>query len=346
MHLDEPTWWYGPAGSTQTRLLAPIARIWARVAERRWHRTTPYRSTLPVICVGNFTTGGTGKTPVSAAIADLLCQLGRTPVILTRGYGGRLPGPHWVDPRLDTARDVGDEPLLHAARGPVVIARDRAAGAALIEARGSTSDVIVMDDGLQNPSLAKTLTIAVVDGTRGLGNGRVMPAGPLRAGLDFQLSLVDAIVIVGGDSGSSVDRKLHDQIGSHFSKDVLTARVRPVGPEDWLTDGPVFAWAGIGSPARFFDMLRANGAHVVGEVAFPDHHMPSAIQARRLMQDASAHRATLVTTEKDAVRVRASQGDVGTLAAASQPVRIALAFDDDHGARLSTLVKKALACAP
>jgi tetraacyldisaccharide 4'-kinase len=341
--LDEPTWWYGPAGSTQARLLAPVARIWARVAEHRWHRTTPYRSTLPVICVGNFTAGGTGKTPVAATIADLLRQLGRTPVILSRGYGGRLRGPHWVDPERDTARDVGDEPLLHAARGPVVIARDRAAGALFIEARRIVSDVIVMDDGLQNPSLVKDFAIAVIDGKRGLGNARVIPAGPLRADLEFQLGLVDAIVIVGG---GSVDPKLREQFGGHFSKAVLTARVAPVALLDWLTDGPVVAWAGIGAPARFFDMLRANGAHVVGEVAFPDHHMPSAVQARRLLQDARAHRATLVTTEKDAARVRASQGDVGSLAAASRPVRIELNFSADDRARLATLVEKALARAP
>ena len=342
MPFDEPAWWYGPKEAAWVRLLAPMSRVWEKAAERRWHRATPYQSTRPVICIGNFTAGGTGKTPLAAAICDVLRHLGRTPIILTRGYGGKIRGPHWVDPRRDTARDVGDEPLLHAARGPVVIARNRAAGAALIEARSAASDVIVMDDGLQNPSLAKDLTIAVVDARRGLGNGRVMPAGPLRAGLEFQLSLVDAIVIIGAAGAPRSIATVGAALRGRFDGPVLDAGVVPVGPLDWLTQSPLVAWAGIANPRRFFDLLAANGATVAREISFPDHHMPTAAQAANVLREARLHRAMIVTTQKDSVRVRGAPGDVGALAAASRTIDIGLAFADRDGDRLTALLARAL----
>lgn len=342
MSFDEPAWWYGPKEAARVRLLAPLSRIWQKVAERRWRRATPYQSARPVICIGNFTAGGTGKTPLAASICDVLRQLGRTPIVLTRGYGGKISGPHWVDPRRDTARDVGDEPLWHAERGPVVIARNRAEGAAFIEARGAASDVIVMDDGLQNPTLAKDLTIAVVDARRGLGNGHVMPAGPLRAGLEFQLDLVDAIVVVGAAGAPRSLDTVGEALRGRFDGPVLDASVVPVGPLDWLTQSPLVAWAGIANPRRFFDLLAANGATVAREISFPDHHMPSAAQAANLLHEARLHQAMLVTTRKDSVRVRGAPGDVGALGAASRTIDIGLAFADRDGERLTALLARAL----
>ena len=199
MPFDEPGWWYG-ADDRRARWLAPAARLWSRVAIARHARQHPYRSRLPVICIGNFTAGGTGKTPLALHIAALLKNAGENPVLLTRGYGGRLAGPLWVEPGRQDASDVGDEPLLLARTAPVMLARDRRRGALAIEAEENVggagpASVIVMDDGLQNPALAKDLAIALVDGMRGVGNGLVMPAGPLRAPLEFQLGLVDAIVV-------------------------------------------------------------------------------------------------------------------------------------------------------
>src|SRR6476661_643641 len=195
VRLDEPSWWYAPAPGRLAMLLQPLGAIYGRVAEARYFRTTPYRSRLPVICIGNFTSGGTGKTPLAIHLCERLKAAGHEPAVLTRGYGGRLSGPYWVNAASDVARDVGDEALLLARAAPTLVARDRRAGAHAIEMGPHPVTVIVMDDGLQNPGLAKDLTIAVVDGGRGLGNGLTMPAGPLRAPLPFQLELTDAIVV-------------------------------------------------------------------------------------------------------------------------------------------------------
>ena len=196
MSAEEPSWWYNREAALAQRLLDPVARIWAWSAVRRLRTGKPHRVGLPVVCVGNFTAGGTGKTPLALYLARALADRGERPAFLTRGYGGRLRGPHVVDTALDTAADVGDEPLLLARQALTVVARDRAKGAALIAGLSGLAPptAIVMDDGLQNPGLAKDLSIAVVDARRGLGNGRVIPAGPLRAPLAAQLRIVDAIV--------------------------------------------------------------------------------------------------------------------------------------------------------
>ena len=183
MRLDEPPWWYRDPPSGIATVLRPLAALYGWAAAARYWRATPYRSRLPVICVGNFTAGGTGKTPLVIHLCERLKAAGHEPVALTRGYGGRLSGPYWVNAKSDVARDVGDEALLLARAAPTLVARDRRAGAHAIETGPHPVTVIVMDDGLQNPGLAKDLTIAVVDGGRGFGNGLTMPAGPLRAPL-------------------------------------------------------------------------------------------------------------------------------------------------------------------
>jgi tetraacyldisaccharide 4'-kinase len=195
VRLDEPSWWYSGAGDIRQRLLAPLGQLYGWIAERRYYRNQPYRSRLPIICVGNFTAGGTGKTPLSMAIARLLIARGERPVFLTRGYGGTTSGPSWVDDTPGAAKRFGDEPLLLAAVAPTMVARDRRAGIIAIEGDRRPLSVVIMDDGLQNGSVTKDLSIALVDGKRGIGNGEVIPAGPLRAPLDFQIGLVDAIVV-------------------------------------------------------------------------------------------------------------------------------------------------------
>ncbi len=270
MHLSSPSWWYVDRLSPTARLLRPIAGIWARATERRYRHTRPHRSSLPVICVGNFTAGGAGKTPVAIAISNHLKELGHRPAFLSRGFGGSNPGPHFVDPQHDTASEVGDEPLLLATHAPTVIARDRVKGVAAIEA--TDADVIVMDDGLQNPSLAKTLTLAVVDAQRGVGNGEVIPAGPLRARLPFQLQITDAIVVMFAEEVAQT-APAYTAATKAFAGPILYARLVPLGDISWLLERPCIAYSGIAHPEKFFTSLRATGADVIHTVVFPDHYL-------------------------------------------------------------------------
>ncbi len=353
--LDEPGWWYAPEDRLIARLLMPAASIWGTMAERRWSSMVPFRAARPVICIGNFTAGGTGKTPLALHMAGVVERLGRAPVYLTRGYGGRLKGPHWIVPGKDTAAETGDEPLLLARRAPVMLARNRAAGARAIMAAARPGDVIVMDDGLQNPALAKDLAIAVVDGRRGIGNGRVMPAGPLRAPLAVQLARADAIVVnqsAGPDAGSTA-QAIAARFKSLISGPVIVARTMATGDTAWLQEKPVLAYAAIGSPERFFRTLRSLGANVVGAMAYPDHHPFTEAEAADLIAAAKAAGAQLVTTEKDWVRLADGSGaeDVdatrsgarGKLKAASRALSITMVFDTPDAERLERLVASALA---
>jgi len=299
--VDEPAWWYAREPEWQARLLGPIAAIYGPVAERRFARTKPFGSALPVICIGNFTVGGTGKTPLALFIARELKRRGEHPAFLTRGYGGRHKGPHRVDPALDTAADVGDEALLMVSEAPTLVARDRAAGARAIarDAGLGTATVIVMDDGLQNPSLAKDLTIAVVDARRGFGNGHVLPAGPLRAPLDFQLGLADAILVNHPPGGAQTEpSETAEWLRQRFPGPVLDARPQPIGDTSVLSGAKVVAFAGIADPGRFFALLETIGAEPVERIAFPDHHPYAASDI------AYAGAEAVLMTEKDAVKCR------------------------------------------
>lgn len=344
--LEEPRWWYEETGANGRihKLLGPVGRIYGALVERRFRRGAPYRSKLPVICIGNFTAGGTGKTPLSLRIARHLIGKGEAPVFLTRGYGGRTRGPAWVDRSLDTARDVGDEPLLLAEVAPVVVSRDRQKGAELIEAAGPRSSVIIMDDGLQNPSLAKDLTIAVVDGRRGLGNGAVIPAGPLRAPLEFQLGLVEAIVVNEPDAqGEPGESRIHSQLKRVFPGPVLVAGVRARGDVAWLSGAPVVAYSGIGNPQRFFSLVERLGARLIEKQVFKDHHDFSDADAERLLGLAQSHAAQLVTTEKDLARLISAGGVRGALREATRVLAIEMAFDERELGRLVALVDSVVA---
>jgi len=307
--MRAPEFWNGPDHTARLALaaLAPIGWVYgASVAWKRDH-ARPYRAKAKVICIGNLTAGGSGKTPIAIAFARALKERGVNAFILSRGYGGRMRGPTLVDPARDTFREVGDEPLVLAAAAPVIVARDRKTGAELADASGA--DAIVMDDGHQNFTLAKDLSIVVVDAGSGFGNGRVLPAGPLRESVEQGFARADAVVLVG--------RGAPDLKG--FAKPVLRAHLVPVDVLG-LKGAQVVAFAGIGRPEKFFDTLRALGAELVEARGFADHHAYTAAEIARLK--AKARGLRLVTTEKDFVRLTPSERDgINFL-----PVRAA--FDD------------------
>lgn len=340
MRLDEPSWWYGGADDPRPRLLAPLAWLYGWIAERRYRRHAPYRSRLPVICIGNFTAGGTGKTPLSMLIARMLIARGERPVFLTRGYGGRTPGPAWVESGPGAAERFGDEPLLLAGVAPALVARDRRDGVIAIERDRREWSVVIMDDGLQNPAIAKDLSIALVDGVRGVGNGEVIPAGPLRAPLDFQIALVDAIVVRDPpDTGS--DRSVLAVLRQAFPGPVLVAHVTPAGDTAWIAGKPVVAFAGIANPARFYRLLDSLGAQVVESVSFADHHTFRIGDAERLLALAQAKGAQLVTTEKDFARLKDNTA-LAALATATRTLAIEVGIDERDMGRLQSLIETAL----
>lgn len=268
------------------------------------------RSALPVICVGNFTAGGTGKTPFALKVAQRLVRMGERPAFLTRGYGGAQRGPLVVDASRHRAVDVGDEALLLARHAMTILARARSAGARLAESAGAS--VIVMDDGWQNPSLAKDFVFATVDGETGIGNGLCLPAGPLRAPLAAQWPFLEALVAV-GDPGSSCLALMEEAARRGIT--VLRARLVPDRQAaEALRGRNVVAFAGIGRPEKFFASLRALGAVVVAEHGFGDHHPFAARELAALAAKARARDAILVTTEKDLVRLT-------DVAAADDPAR-------------------------
>ena len=318
--MREPGFWHG-APSWKSHLLRPLGAIYGAVAAKRLQREG-LDAGIPVLCVGNYHVGGAGKTPTVLALAKLLRDLGETPVVLSRGYGGRLHGPVRVDPARHAADDVGDEPLMMADTLPVVVSRERADGVPLACSLGAS--VIVMDDGFQNPSVAKDASLIVIDSGRGLGNGRVIPAGPLRAPLKPQLARTDALIIVGdGTAAAAVAAEIAAR-----GKPVLRARLRPGEALVASLHGRrVLAFAGIGDPARFFATLRASGIEVVRERAFADHHPFSQSEVEALVADAKRDALTPVTTEKDLARLRV-RGEVPPWARDIVPFAVTLEFED------------------
>ncbi len=271
-------------------LLSPLSLLYIASARFLRGRARPHKASVPVICVGNLTVGGTGKTPIAIAIGRLLSEHGRSPIFLNRGYGGHMAGPVRVDTVLHTAVDVGDEALLLAQAGPTIVSRDRARGADL--AARSGADIIIMDDGHQNFSLVKDLSLVVVDTETGFGNCRVMPAGPLRETIEEGLARAHAIVLVG--DGSS-------RIPPHALRET---RAHIVAAEaEGLRGQRVFAFAGIGRPEKFFATLTAIGATLCGKLEFPDHHVYGGSELSSLRDRAIALDARLITTEKDWVRI-------------------------------------------
>jgi tetraacyldisaccharide 4'-kinase len=314
--LREPAfWWRSGTGG----LLAPLAAIYGAVATVRM-QSHGERAGVPVICLGNLTVGGAGKTPAALAVAHLLLAARERPFFLSRGYGGRLAGPLRVNPAIHHAAEVGDEPLLLTRLAPTIVARDRVAGAKFAQFAGAS--VVVMDDGLQNATLEKDLAVVLLDGRRGIGNGHIVPAGPLRAPLGIQLDHAQALLVVGPPDGAA---KVLDR-AERRGLAIFHARLEPDRSViAAIGQRKVLAFAGIGDPEKFFATLSAAGIEVAARASFPDHHRYAAGEAQDLIARAQAQSLMLVTTEKDLMRL-GGDPQLAALAgrASALPVRLVI----------------------
>ncbi len=288
--MKKPAFW-DKKGTVWERLLNPLGRLYAYSVRRRFERSLPYQPVVPVICVGNIAVGGTGKTPVCLALGEWFQRHGYRVVFLNHGYKSRLQNIV-VDRARHTARDVSDEALLLAGQAPTVVDRNRGRGVATAEKMGA--DVIIMDDGFQNPSVIKTLSLLVFDGAKGIGNGACLPAGPLREPLAQGLKRADGVVMVGADQ-----TKLTEQIQKIAPQmPVLSGVLKPVQ----LMQNPVsraIAFAGIGRPEKFFNMLRSYGVSLDATYVFDDHHAYQASDLTPIL----AYDGPILTTTKDAVKL-------------------------------------------
>lgn len=329
--MQAPQFWFTPpdAPHIAARLLSPLGQLYAAATARRLRQPSTLTAQCPVLCVGNINAGGTGKTPTVIALVQLLLAMGKRPHIVTRGYGGQAQGPLEVNPRYQRAEQVGDEPLLLAAFATTWVAKNRAQG--VQAAQNAGADVIVMDDGFQDPSVTKALSLVIVDAARGFGNGKCIPAGPLREPVPTGLARADAIVSIGPEKAQ---RAFNKQWGHVLNLPHFEAKVTPLAMGmDW-SSGRYLAFAGIGHPEKFFTTLRGLGAELVHCEALSDHQSLSATLMGRLQAQAQALQAQLVTTEKDAVRLPDGfQGEVLTL-----PVR--LEVQDTDG--FSTIIGEAV----
>jgi tetraacyldisaccharide 4'-kinase len=289
--MRAPEFWHEPPGLT-ANLLAPVGAAWDMAARLRRAVARPYRAPVPVLCVGNLVAGGSGKTPIVLSLAGMLREAGIAVHIVTRGYGGDLAGPVRVDPDRHDAIAVGDEALLLAASAPCWVARDRAAGIAAAAEAGAA--IILLDDGFQNPNVAKDLSLVVVDSEYGFGNGRVMPAGPLREPIAPGLARADAIVLIGDAPAPQELRAVPCPI--------FRAALEPVNGARFA-GARLAAFAGIGRPEKFFATLRRLGANLVTTQSFADHHVYRPDEIARLRETAERESLRLVTTAKDWVRL-------------------------------------------
>jgi tetraacyldisaccharide 4'-kinase len=329
--MREPAFWWRDAGFAAS-LLAPVGFIYGAIAARRM-AAKGAAAGVPVLCVGNLTLGGAGKTPTVIALARMLADAGERPFCLTRGYGGTLTGPKLVDPHHDLAVQVGDEALLLAHVAPTVVAGDRVAGAAFARAHGA--GLIIMDDGLQNASLAKDFTLAVIDGQRGVGNRCIFPAGPLRAPLAAQLTRTDALLIVGEGHGA-------DDVATQaraFNLPILHSRLAPdVSAVASLKGRRVLAFAGIGNPDKFFHTAEAAGIVVAERRPFDDHYRYTAEDAAELIMDAEHSGLALLTTEKDRARM-AGERLLDALFARAHALPVTMMLDEADALRQLMVTK-------
>lgn len=293
--MKSPKFWVKPTPTVLAKLLFPLSALYQKLHNRRLTKGIPHRANLPVLCVGNVTVGGTGKTPLCIALAKYLQEQGKRVIFLSRGYGGKLKGPVQVNPEKHTYKDVGDEPLLLAQVAPTIIAKDRHQGLAIASYLGG--DIIIMDDGLQNPSVHRDKSVLVIDGNVGLGNGMTVPSGPMREPLSQALSRVNAVVIMGGDSHGL--EKMITENSPHMPvvhAGVYASCKVPVG-------GAVVAFAGIGRPQKFFETVQALGYEIRKKIFYADHHPYTVGDMKKLQNLADRHTAKLLTTDKDKMRL-------------------------------------------
>jgi tetraacyldisaccharide 4'-kinase len=321
--MRAPDFWYQPR-DTEAQLLSPLGWLYAAAGRVRQAVTVPIKASVPVICIGNLTVGGTGKTPVAIAVAERIKAMGLKPGFLTRGYGAQVKGPMAVDPSLDRAEDVGDEPLLLAAHAMTVCSPDRPAGARLLASK--RAQAVVMDDGFQNPTLAKDLSLVVVDAERGFGNGEVIPAGPLRERVADGLARAQGVILMGDG-----------EVELPIALPVFRAKFVPIEEDAAAVRGQkVAAFAGIAMPDKFFATLANLGATLALARSFPDHHPYKDDELIELFNRAASAEAIPVTTEKDWVRLSPGFRDKIRM------VRVRVLFDEASLPALDELISRCL----
>ena len=315
MPIKTPHFW--TELSWQSVILFPVSYIWrfGHYAQQKILNTE--ETEIPVICVGNLTVGGSGKTPVVITLCRFLSGIGKSTSILTRGFGGKEKGPIFVSTNLHQSLDVGDEPLMMAHSLDVCVSRNRPLGANHILDK-KKYDCIVMDDGLQNPTLKKDLNIAVFDGKFGIGNGFLLPAGPMRQKLEVGIQNIDLVIFNGKD-----ETGLGQKIPPHIP--IFTGELQPDEEiVEKMKNRRVYGFAGIGNPSRFFKTLNNIGADLVGEAHFADHHPYTDADLTQLYEEAMQSGAELVTTQKDWMRLPTDWRD----RVLTVPVRIHFSADD------------------